>query len=273
MKRLFTAILATSGCLFLCAVAARSQDAPPSPTSRRDATSPRKPNDTTEIDRYVDSLDTSRGNAAKDLELREQRVLTKGLLAPTEDDRQAASDFLKQSDTGLIRLMPRESYDGQVNKVDSPITIRGGGAYFSFARLTHVYGWGSDIGLERDRLSVGFAGADYGIIADLGSMPLDVVTLEHPAAVFLASYKAPSPEPEARAEGRRFRNGGIKIDGLTYASEAPPIVGHSYLLRSIAYDRTDVLVAFNIVRKDSDGSLIIAWKLLRTFQSTKLDSQ
>jgi hypothetical protein len=268
MKRLFTAIVATSGLLFICAVAAQSQAGAPPPTSGRDATSPRDPNDTTEIDRYVESIGTSR-----DLELRELRVLKKGLLAPAEDDRQAAAEFLKQPDTGLIRLMPRESFDGQVYHIDSPITIRGGGAYFSFARLTHVYGWGSDIALERDRLSVGFAGADYGMIADLGTVPLDEVTVEYPAAVSIANYKAPFHENDARREARRFANGGIKVNGLTYSSRVLPKIGNTYLLRSIVYDRTDVLVAFNVVRKDSNGSLIIAWKLLRSFHSTKLDSQ
>ena len=45
----------------------------------------------------------------------------------------------------------------------------------------------------------------------------------------------------------------------------PIEAGATYVLRSINYSYSDVLVAFKIVRQDIDGSLIIAWKLLNKF--------
>src|SRR5437773_8866397 len=42
---------------------------------------------------------------------REDRVLKKGLLAPSVQDRLTYETFLRERKTGLIRLMPRESYD------------------------------------------------------------------------------------------------------------------------------------------------------------------
>jgi hypothetical protein len=45
----------------------------------------------------------------------------------------------------------------------------------------------------------------------------------------------------------------------------PVAVNSSYLLRSIDYSNSDVLVAFKVVRKDSDGSVILAWKLLKKY--------
>jgi hypothetical protein len=35
--------------------------------------------------------------------------------------------------------------------------------------------------------------------------------------------------------------------------------------------RTDVLVAFRVVRKDADESVTIAWKLLKKYPEPKLD--
>src|SRR5712691_1621949 len=87
----------------------------------------------------------------------ELQALEKKLLAPSEEDRAAYAEFLRQPDTGLIRLLPREVYDQFPNKA-AKLTIRGGGAYYSFARLTHEYGYGSDIELASGHLSVGFAG-------------------------------------------------------------------------------------------------------------------
>ena len=93
------------------------------------------------------------------------------------------------------------------------LTIHGGGAYYSFARLTHEYGYGSDIELSSGYLSVGFAGADYGLMTTIGQVPLEEVSLEHPLAAFLASYKPPNEEADARLEHRSFRPAGKIIHG------------------------------------------------------------
>src|SRR2546426_3683609 len=102
---------------------------------------------------------------------REARVLKKGLLAPAANDREALAGFLRESNTGLIRLLPRELYDSGRYHVEKRLKIQGGGAYYSFANLTHVYGYGSDIELDHNKLSVGFAGADYGMLTNIGDVP------------------------------------------------------------------------------------------------------
>lgn len=195
-------------------------------------------------------------------------VLEKKLLAPSAEDRASYREFLKQEDTGLIRLLPREKYDETPDKMT--LTVRGGGAYYSFARLTHAYGYGSDIELQQGYLSVGFAGADYGIIVRSGAVSLDEISLEHPSAFFLATYKAADNEPQARIEQRRFGTGDT-IDGIKYGERVKAEVGMTYILRSINYHESDLLVALKVIRQDTDGSLIIVWKLLKKFPKPELD--
>jgi hypothetical protein len=191
-------------------------------------------------------------------------------LSPAEEDRAAYKEFLSQPDTGLIRLLPREVYESEVYKKNrKTLTIRGGGAYYSFAKLTHEYGYGEDLGLETGYLSVGFAGANYGMMIDLGEVPLDEITSDYPGARSLADYAAAKDEPQARVEWRQLQAGRI-LDGATYKSRLPVKVGSTFVVRSINYDYTDVLVAFRVVRKDTDGSLIIAWKLLKKFPKPEL---
>jgi len=202
---------------------------------------------------------------------REARALKKGILAPSSGDRMAFAEFLRRRHTGLIRLLPREVYDSQTNHTKSPVSIRGGGAYYSFAMLTHFYGYGSDLELSRDWFSVGFAGADYGMLTMLGDVPLDQISERDPRAQFLANYRPPAPEHLARAEARRFMlRGGVTFDGLNYQSRQPVFEHWTYLLRSISYRNSDVLVAFRVVRKDNDGSVIIAWKLLKQYPTPEL---
>ena|SRR5437870_4179190 len=203
----------------------------------------------------------SRADTLKQIEVKrsELAALEKKFLAPSQEDRAIYAEFLAQPDTGLIRLLPRETFDR-----DDKVTIRGGGAYYSFALLTHAYGRGSDIELQLNRLSVGFAGFDYGLLAKAGNGPLDEVTFEHPSVRALAKYKAATTESDARLEHRRF-GAGASIDGITIGSYLPVEINSNYVLRSINYSDSDVLVALRVIGKDEDGSVAILWKLLKRF--------
>ncbi len=137
---------------------------------------------------------------------REDRVLKKGLLAPSADDRAAFEAFLQEKNTGLIRLLPREVYDSQTYHTEKKLKIRGGGAYYSFGNLTHLYGYGSDIELDHNKLSVGFAGADYGMLTNIGDTSLEQITLDDPRVQPLSIYKRPKSEAGAREEYQRLNS-------------------------------------------------------------------
>jgi hypothetical protein len=200
----------------------------------------------------------------------ELESLEKQFLAPSDEDLATHSEFLNQKNTGIIRLLPREIYESDTYKKNpKTMTLRGGGAYYSFTRLTHEYGYGSDIGLEQNYLSVGFAGADYGMLTNLGDIPLESITLEHPATTFLANYEVPREEPKARVEQRRFAT-GTNEDGVSYSRRLPVELNRTFLLRSISYSTADALVAFRIVRKDTDGSVTIVWKVLKKYAVPEL---
>jgi hypothetical protein len=186
-------------------------------------------------------------------------------LSPAPEDRAKYAEFLKQPDTGLIRLLPREIYDKPTE-----LTVRGGGAYYSFAKLTHEYGYGSDIELSQNMLSVGFAGADYGFIIKTNDVSLQEITKDSPAASMMVAYNPAGTLPKARIEYRRVSD-GFEENGINFRNRTEAIVGNTYLLRSVVYDTSDVLVAFQIVRKDQDGSMILAWKMLKKFDVPKLD--
>jgi len=200
----------------------------------------------------------SREDLLKEVESRREELiaLEKKLLAPAEEDRVAYAALLRQPDTGIIRLIPRE------NRLTT-------GSYYSFSRLTHDYGYGSDLSLEQDSLSVGFAGADFGMLTNLGDVPLEEIVMEQPALRFLAGYEPPHREADARVEARRVSD-GFTSDGIPYRNRLPLEVKTTYLLRSINYDRADVFVAFRIIRKEVDRSVVIVWKLLKRYPKPEL---
>ncbi len=185
------------------------------------------------------------------------RVLETDVLLPDAKDlKQAEKEGFE-----VFRLMPRERYDYK-------FTVQGGGAYYSFTTKSHDYQQIAQIELAQNYLSVGFAGADYGFIADLGSVSLASVTEETNELSFLFNYKPPTKEVEVRSEQRKTFN--YETENATYRSRVLVSIGHSYALRAISFDRADVLVAFKIHRKDADGSLIIFWKTLAQFENPVL---
>ena len=95
---------------------------------------------------------------------------------------------------------------------------------------------------------VGFAGADYGMMADISPAPLEKLSLDDSRVRFLAEYQPPTDEPEARAEHRRFRD-GVFVDDVGCRSRVPFKKGATYLLRSINYRSSDVLVGLHVLRK------------------------
>jgi len=192
----------------------------------------------------------------------QSKIIADQLLPPSTEDLSSFAAFLSQPQTGLMRLMPRETYDGY-------LTTRGGGAYYSFARLTHEYGYGSDIGLEQGFLSVGFAGADFGFLTNLGDVPIDGITPDTPAVQYLATFSPPTNLADARVQQQRAGT-GFTSGGYHYIDDMRATASTTFALRSICYNGSDVLVAFRLVRFDTDGSAIIAWKILQTFAVPKL---
>ncbi len=110
------------------------------------------------------------------------------------------------------------------------------------------------------------------MMLNLGDVPMEEITINHSVVNFMLSYKPPRTEPEARCELLRFRS-GVKVKDSFYKSKLPVRVNTTYLLRSVHYGTPDALVAFHVSRQDTDGSLIIAWKLLKQYPPRDLDNK
>jgi hypothetical protein len=187
------------------------------------------------------------------------------LFSPSAKDQAKFAEFLKQPNTGLIRLLPRGIYEDKV-------TIRGA-ANYSFTRLR--YGYDIEIHavpvneytnpLTREcGLRMG-----HGFLTVLGNVPLEKVTLEHKGVKFLDAYNPPSTAAELIAEERRSRY-GIDKNGYGYSRATLITLNFTYAIRSINYGQSDVLVTFRVVRKEIDGSIVILWKTLKQFQAPPL---
>jgi hypothetical protein len=174
------------------------------------------------------------------------------ILSPDKED----IDLADREKVNVFRLLSREKYDNSFS------TIRGGGAYYSFTTKSHSYSGISQIQLQQNKLSVGFAGVNYGFMTDLGETSLAEINEKTKGFNFLIEYQPPANEQQ--------RARGFDFEGANFKDNLPATVGHSYFLRAISYDQADVFVALKIQRKDTDGSLIIFWKLIKQFDKPTL---
>ena len=213
----------------------------------------------------------SRDDLFKEIQVKRNELvsLEKKFLEPSKADREANAAFLAESNTGIIRLLPREKYDSN-DSYKRALTMRGGGAYYSFVLSTHEYGYGSDIELQQGQLSGGFAGFDHGFLLNLGDVPLQEVTTEHHTVRALLDFKPALKEPDIRKEQRALWQ-GVDIGGSLFKKSVPSIVSNTYLLRSVSYDDSDIAVAFRVVREDADGSVILVFKVLKKFPAPKAE--
>lgn len=195
-----------------------------------------------------------RGQAIADYETLKHKAkfLEKIILAPSKEDVETAS----RENVNVIRILPRETYDNN-------LMVRGGGAYYSFYYKMSDFGYGSDIALEGDKLSV----PNLGLLADLGEVSLNEITKERQSANSLINYQKVKETNSVYQDFETLRYQGLKTDETIFKASLPTIVGHTYILRSINADYYDILTAFKVQRKDSDGSLVIFWKLVEQFET------
>jgi hypothetical protein len=193
----------------------------------------------------------------KELNAQIDKIVQDLLLPSPGDIKEAETSGLK-----VFRLNPREIY----GRIAVPSE---GGSFYSFTTGSHDYQQVAQILLEQKGLSTGFAGANYGLMADLGDIPLSDVSENIREVNFLLRYKAPTNILEARTEQRK--RGDYREDGMTFRGYLPAALGHTFVLRAIDFGRADTLVTFKLIRKDTDGSLIIFWRSLADFPKPQLD--
>jgi hypothetical protein len=198
------------------------------------------------------------------------------LLAASEEDERRFADFLRQPNTGLIRMFPPGRR--RVISIADLATGRrpGFGAYaslYSFSKGKHGnglngyvdprLGW-AELRLLNGRFVTGFTGESLGVLVVLGDVPLESVAPETYGVNGLANITPPADYFEAASLSRRNRS-GFALERFRYGSSLPAVENMTYALRSTSNKRADVLVGFRVVRMDESGSLTLIWRKLKVY--------
>jgi len=214
------------------------------------------------------------------------------VVAPDAEVEKLFSEFLRQKNTGLIKLVPEKNCGETANVVNAApecakYTMPGGGASFSFRtenyRIRHL----GDLNYTGKSFRA-FGTLAHGIFVSLGDISLDKIDLKSGGLDFLAKFQPAADFKEAGEIAVKLDK-GIVNENFTYKNLLPAAENTTYAMRSIAYQgtimrsiqgltynelevdkRKDVIVVFRVVKRDADGSVTILWKELSNKNAPKL---
>lgn len=217
----------------------------------------------------------------------------KKLLAADGAELQKYDPFLRQPQTGLFKLLNYQETKAALTDAKSQFAyprIRGGGAYYSFAKRNHNADEWAQIHLrdgvlqaaytEMKRTTVASSGGvsqsfvyisgySLAVFTTLGNVALEEVTLQQPALQALAGMQPPTRYQDFVEQIKQY-SVGVNIGQNRYQSALPARPDTTYAMRSLNYKKADVIVAFRIVHQDRDGSLHILWKQLKSHSPAEL---
>lgn len=210
---------------------------------------------------------------------------------PVAAEYELHTEFLKQPNTGLSRLMPRAAYEENyaASSLKPNLTER-----FPFPTLNDTKPL-PNLPLLYEKNQLTFIPEDFnlGLIADLGNLDFselvpELVELDHP----ITHYQSPTTFTELQQEQRRLL---FNKDGRS-PSSATLQLNHTYLVRLIQYDFADeiltgvplprhryrelnllanpdsydVLIAIKPVKEWLGGGYTLLWQVIDQSEATKL---
>lgn len=217
----------------------------------------------------------------------------RGLLSPRLEDQRKYADFLRQPNTGLLKLMPDLGCGENpkilvATEICRQYTMPGGGSAYSFRKKNYRIWRLADL-LHKDGIIHAVGARSQGILVTLGDIPLEKVSLNTKEVKFLTDFVPETEFEDAKKQNRKLIE-GITKNGYYYRKGLRAVENTTYVLRSVAYKgkfyraignvvyneldfdkRRDIIIAFRIVRQDvSDGSITLLWKELANKKAPKL---
>ncbi|MBX7174063.1 MAG: hypothetical protein K1X72_24035 [Pyrinomonadaceae bacterium] len=183
-----------------------------------------------------------------------QKLMEEVVSVSKEDSAEADKIGVK-----AFRLFP----DGMIDKpLDNPDSF--GGSIYPFTEISNYY-FAPLLELKKNSFIMQrnfTVKENHGLIADIGELPIEKINENSAEFIALAKYQPPDKISDIKNE--------FSANGLNFYQTVPVKIGETYLLRAISYDQGDGIFAIKTHRKDTDGSIIIFLKTIKTFTPPKL---
>lgn len=223
------------------------------------------------------------------------------IIAPDAEDLEKYKVFLKQSDTGIFRLLP--DFGCETKNI-----IRVDGECENFVPGKWAYSFRQENYADKELQDMAFTADEFvsnglltqGILVSLGDLELNAITLNSKPLNYLTVFV---PATDRKAVGEQYRqiSIGVEKDGYLYTKKVKVEENTTYALRTIAYKfkdkwssrlwfqnqdkttaderkfgeinsdrRNDLIIGFRVIRKSENGSITILWKQLSKEKSPRI---
>jgi hypothetical protein len=213
-------------------------------------------------------------------------------MMPNPGTVQKYSAFLNNEETGIFMLVPDLGcvYSDRIVSVKEEClrySFPGAGNSFSFRTERHRLRHLADITYVDDKLRITGIFMQ-GMIAEIGDVPIESVTLSTPGMKFLTNFQATTVPEEVVMFNESF-TAGVKSGQHVYSKEVDPKLDRTYILRVVAYrgkvirsaggvryneldydKRRDAIIAFRVVEMGPDKQVTIVWRKLSETEAPKL---
>lgn len=206
--------------------------------------------------------------------------------APLAADFETYAEFLKQSKSGLVRMLDLSDCPGENGVVTKTIGQKCEndlaslfGNSFSFRANDHTFAKNADLSIKNG-FFISPGEFVQTLIYNMGNFPLENVLPTSKSFITLNEFVCATRIDEATIQYESLQN-GLKVGNFYFKNSSPLILNSTYILRSIGFrppknsfvlddKRDDIILAFRVVRKDSDDSITLLWKELSRKVAPKL---
>lgn len=214
----------------------------------------------------------------------------KQLLPETEDLSRFAA-LLQQPKTGIIRLMDDAGCEPSryvIRADEECLKSIPGGSFYSFRERDYSSSALADIRLK-DGLLITDGVFSQNMLVKLGDVPLENVSVNTEGMNFLTEFQPETNTRDASVQYVKLTR-GIKVGKYEYIKVFPAMADTTYAMRLVAYraktarlyrgfiydplagdERSDVVLAFRVIRKDN-GGITLVWKELERKKAPKIEN-
>ncbi len=221
-------------------------------------------------------------------------------------EKQTYQKLLSMPNTGIFRVLPHQAYLRPLNTVEnrSQKNVLDRYPFPVLGKSKSDFTPNLPLQIAKGKFQLLPQGVDYSFMADIGDIPLDKLDANLQAIdakkrdIFL-NYQPPEKLNALQVERRKIITGKHQnlVENKTILNQVDAKLNHTYLVRNLQFQlpeiivknqplsgkqrryidqllqmqSSDVIVAFRPVRRHSDGSYTIVWRVLQQLKDPQIE--
>lgn len=186
-------------------------------------------------------------NPSQKLQERWQKLMEEILSVSDSDVAES-----KRIGAKALRMIPNGIADSLTTEVGSP-------SFYSLSETSEYFS--PELEYKNKSFILQRSGLNHAFITDIDKVLLEKINEQSREVVAINKYQSPIEAKNIKTE--------FVSDGIVFSTRVTVYVEHTYLIRNVMYPDGGEVFVVKVHRKDTDGSIIIFIKKLKSFEMSK----